>query len=288
MDANAEPKTVFITGCSSGIGLAAAQLFFARGWNVVATMREPQASELPALNTPDLRHRLLVLPLDVTDFASIGTAIAAAISAFGRVDVLVNNAGYGQAGLFEALPRESAQKQFDVNVFGVMDVTRALLSHLRANPAGGAVVNVSSGAGLWGLPMTSLYSASKFALEGFTEALSYELASQHVRVKSVIPHGGVTATQFGARFVAGAGAQEPAVAKVYADIVQKTRESFAKMQAGPMISSADVADTIYAAATDGSDRLRYLVGHDARGFLAARYGARDDAEYMAAMRVHFA
>ncbi|KAF7306370.1 3-oxoacyl-(Acyl-carrier-protein) reductase [Mycena indigotica] len=288
-----QPKTVFITGCSSGIGLATAQLFFARGWNVAATMRTPSASDLPALTgtTPDSDNRLLVIPLDVTESASIGAAVAAAISAFGTIDVLVNNAGYGQGGLFEALSRERVQKQFDVNVFGVMDVTRALLPHLRANPSDTAVVNVSSGAGLWGLPMTSLYSASKFALEGFTEALSYELASQNIRVKSVIPHGGVTATQFGARFAAGsadAGGPGPGVAEAYAAFVQKTRESFAKMVAGAAISSADVADTIYAAATDGTARLRYLVGDDARGFVAARYSSSDDASYMAAMRAYFA
>src|ERR1700680_1808212 len=116
--------------------------------------------------------------------------VAAGVARFGRIDALVNNAGYGQYGIFEAIPREKILQQFDVNVFGVMDVIRAILPHFRANQAG-SIVNVSSGAGLFTLPMISLYSASKFALEGFSEALAYELASQHIAVKIVEPHGGV-------------------------------------------------------------------------------------------------
>lgn len=123
--------------------------------------------------------------------------IEAGIVRFGRIDVLVNNAGFGLFGVFEATPREKIKDQFDVNVFGVMDVTRAILPHFRKSKAG-LIVNVSSGAGVFTLPMISLYCTSKFALEGFSEALTYELAPLGITVKVVEP-GGVVSTNFGKR-----------------------------------------------------------------------------------------
>ena len=108
-------KTILITGCSTGIGLASSRLFFEKGWNVVATMRNPDKDT--ELRTFDA-SRILVVKLDVTDLTSIEQAIAAGIAKFGKIDVLVNNAGYGQNGLFELTPREQVQEQFDVNVFG--------------------------------------------------------------------------------------------------------------------------------------------------------------------------
>ncbi|KAF7367446.1 3-oxoacyl-(Acyl-carrier-protein) reductase [Mycena sanguinolenta] len=275
------PKTIFITGASSGIGLASAKLFHSIGWNVVATMRNPTVEhELVKMND----SRMFVQRLDLQEFASIQPAIDAGIGRFGSIDVLLNNAGYGQSGLFEAIPREKIQEQFDVNLFGLMDVTRAILPHFRANHGGG-VINVSSGAGLWSLPMTSMYSASKFALEGFTEALWYELRSQNIFVKSVIPHGGVTSTEFGTRFSASS-ATEPTLTS-YNEFTAHIGESFRKMIAGASVSSADVAETIRIAATDGTDQLRYFIGNDARGFVRARYESRSDKEYMAYMRSFF-
>jgi NAD(P)-dependent dehydrogenase (short-subunit alcohol dehydrogenase family) len=271
-------KTVLITGASSGIGKAAAQLFATQGWNVVATMRNPEAgAELAGLDG------VLVTRLDVQDRPSIEAAIAAGIARFGRIDALINNAGYGQYGLFEAIPREKIQAQFDVNLFGVMDVTRAILPHFRAN-RGGLVLNVGSGAGLFTLPMISLYCASKYALEGFTEALSYELASQDIVVKLVDPHGGVTSTNFGERQAQDA-ALDPSLTD-YADFVDRTNKAFAAMVAARSMDSGDVAQVIFEAATDGTDRLRYLVGDDARGFIAAKQTLSDE-DYVAAMRGKF-
>src|SRR5262249_35028489 len=159
------------------------------------------------------------------------------------------------------IPREKVAEQFDVNVFGVMDVTRAILPHFRKNKSG-LVLNVSSGAGLFTLPMISLYCASKFALEGFSESLAYELASQDIKVKLVIPHGGVSSTNFRERS-ASEGFVDPSL-KDYGDFVERTNEAFAHMVAARMMSSDDVAKVIYEATTDGTDRLRYLVGDDAR------------------------
>ena len=197
---------------------------------------------------------VLVTRLDVQDRNSINEVIEAAIARFGRIDVLINNAGFGQYGLFEAIPRENIQEHFNVNVFGVMDVTRAILPHFRKNKAG-LIINLRSGAAIFTLPMISLHCASKFALEGFSESLAYELASQNIVVKIVESHGGVARTGFS----------------------ERTAEQFAKevssrttMTAARATSADDVAQVIYSAATDGTDQLRYLIGDDSRGFIKAR------------------
>lgn len=272
------PKTILITGTSSGIGLAAAKRFASQGWNVVATQRTPEKDT-------ELRQipNVLVTRLDVQDLGSMAQAIEAGIARFGRIDVLANNSGHGQYGLLEAVTHEQILAQFEVNVFGVMELTRAILPHMRGNQ-GGAIINVSSGAGMFTLPMISMYCASKFALEGFSEALSYELASQNIRVKLVIPHGGVTSTSFNARTAAGS-ASDPALTD-YDAFVANTAKAFAAMTSASNMSSDDVAKVIYAAATDGSDQLRYLVGDDARGFVKARR-EMPEGDYIAFMRSHF-
>ncbi len=270
-------KTVLITGASSGIGRAATAQFAEQGWNVVATMRDPgKTAEVQ-------RDDVALIRLDVGDRASIDAAVAAGIARFGRIDVLVNNAGFSLFGVFEGIAREKIQEQFDVNVFGVMDVTRAVLPHFRQNK-GGTIVNISSGAGMFTLPMISLYCASKFALEGFSESLAYELASQNIAVKLVIPHGGVSQTSFPQRV-----AQEFVAISPIADydvFVANTKAKFADMMAAQMVSSADVARVIYEAATDGSDRLRYLIGDDARGFVKARRELTEE-QYITFMRARF-
>jgi len=184
--ASGTAKTALITGCSSGIGRAVATVFARNGWNVIATLREADGTAAKDLAAID---GVIVTRLDVQDPQSITRAIESGIHRFGNIDALINNAGFGLFGLFEATPPEKIQQQFDVNVFGVMAVARAVLPHFRKNK-GGVIVNVSSGAGLFTLPMISLYCASKFALEGFSEALAYELASQNIGVKIVEPHGG--------------------------------------------------------------------------------------------------
>ena len=268
-------KTVLITGASSGIGKAAAKFFASKDWNVVATMRNPEAcTEFNQLSD------VLVTRLDVTDHESIVTAIRAGIAEFGRIDVVVNNAGYGQYGIFEAISPQQVKAQFEVNVFGVMDVTREILPHFRNNKAG-VIVNVSSGAGIFTLPMISLYCASKFALEGFSEALSYELTSQNIGMKLVIPHGGITRTKFSERAAHERDMQD--VPEDYTAFVDATNQAFARMTAARTATSDEIAAVIYGAATDGTDRLRYFFGYDSRGFLRAKQDLSDD-EYVAFMR----
>ncbi len=268
-------KTIFITGASSGIGLASAQLFAAKGWNVVATMRYTKGSVLKGKN-------FLVTTLDVRDEESIAKALKAAIKKFGRIDVLLNNAGFSLFGVFESLSPEKIEEQFAVNVTGVMNVTRALLPHMRAN-GGGTIINISSRAGIIGMPLNTLYCASKFALEGFSEALSFELATQGIAVKLVEPSGGVTSTKFSERMVKDKGTDIPAS---YNDFVAKIGGIYGNMQTHRKTTAADVAAVIFTAATDGKPQLRYFTGEDVGGFLRLKR-EKDDEEYMGYMREKF-
>jgi NAD(P)-dependent dehydrogenase (short-subunit alcohol dehydrogenase family) len=271
-------KTVLITGTSSGIGRAAARLFAANGWNVLATMRNPDAEmELNAL------EGVKVLRLDVQDESSIYHAIADGIDHCGRIDALVNNAGYSSFGIFEATGADKVQEQFDVNVFGVMNVTRALLPHFRRNREG-IIINLSSRAGLVGLPMISLYCATKHALEGFTESLAFELAAQAIVVKLVEPSGGVTDTAFSARMAAEHALL--AVQPDYEAFADRTAAAFAGLRAARKVSAEEVAGVIYEAATDGKSRLRYFTGEDVGGFVQAKRDLSDEA-FLAFMRGRF-
>ncbi|KAF8074157.1 short-chain alcohol dehydrogenase [Lyophyllum atratum] len=278
-------QTIFITGASSGIGLATAKLFFEKGWNVVATMRSPEKdTELTNLDPT----RMLVLRLDVQDRSSIAPAIDAAIQKFQRINLLLNNAGYGQNGIFESITREQVQEQFDVNLFGVMDVTRAILPHFRAH-GGGGIINISSGCAFYGLPMLSVYTASKFALEGFTESLAFELASQNIFVKSVIPHGAVISTNFAAGSrSAHVGFLSDETPEGYKRYIEKTTARFYETLSEVSIRAGDVAEVVFEAATDGRDRLRYpLQGIATKGFVKARYESKTDEDYVEYIRSVF-
>ncbi|WP_420884492.1 SDR family oxidoreductase [Amnimonas aquatica] len=173
-------KTVLITGASSGIGLATARHFQARGWNVAATMRnpadQPELAQLPNVICP---------ALDVHDKDSIAQAIQITFERFGAIDVVVNNAGYALMGAFETLDEAQVRRQFETNVFGLMEVCRAVLPHFRQRRAG-LLINVSSMVGRIPLPLYSVYNASKHAVEGFTEGLVYELEPFGVRVYQLL------------------------------------------------------------------------------------------------------
>jgi len=224
----------------------------------------------------------LVARLDVEDAASIDQAVASAIARFGAVDAVINNAGFGLFGLFEAVSEEKIVEQFQVNVFGVMRVTRAILPHFRARGRG-TIVNISSGAGVFTMPMLSLYCASKFALEGFSEGIAYELASQGIAVKIVEP-GGVLETNFGKR--SGTEAGQNASLQGYDAFVAGTGEIFEGLRAAATASAADVAKVIFEAATDGTDRLRYVATDDIAPIIEARRQT-SEPDYIAFMRSNF-
>lgn len=273
----ASKKTVLITGTSSGFGRDTARHFAAAGWNVVATLRDVRAAgelaELPGV---------LVTRLDVQDPASIDAAIAAGVARFGGLDAIINNAGFGLFGVFEETPRQRLVEQLEVNVLGVMDVIRAALPHLRARKSG-VIVNVSSGAGAFTLPMMSGYCASKFALEGFSEALSYELLPLGIIVKIVEP-GGVLSTRFGER-----SAQEASLAQPiddYRGFVARTAAVFDGLRGARLSTSEAVAAEIFAATTDGSERLRYVITRDIEPLIALRRQAGEE-QYVQTMREQF-
>jgi NAD(P)-dependent dehydrogenase (short-subunit alcohol dehydrogenase family) len=270
-------QTVLITGTSSGFGRTCVGYFAKRGWNVIATMRQPEDEKALQL-IPDV----LVTKLDVTDDATISNSIAAGIARFGSIDAVINNAGFGLFGLFEGTPIGKVREQFEVNVFGVMNVIRALLPHFRKNQRG-LILNVSSGAGVFALPMISLYCASKFALEGFSESLAYELASQNIRVKIIEP-GGVLATNFGRR--SGMEAAQNIALKDYDGFVAATNQVFAGLRAKRLATVEDVARVIFEAATDGTTRLRYVATADIEPLVKARRETGEE-QYMATMRSQF-
>ena len=239
-------KTVLITGCSSGYGLETARHFHAQGWNVVATMRTPDEDVLPRSD------RLRVLALDVTKPASI----AAALEASGPVDVLVNNAGIGLFGAFEATPMATVREVFETNTFGVMAMTQAVLPEFRARGAG-VVVNVTSSATLAPMPMVAVYTASKTAIEGFTASLAFELEAFGVRVKLVEPGYGP-----GTRFTANGGARMAGlVPEAYAPAAQRIFAALA--QPAALTTEAEVAEAVWRAANDKSGLLRFPAGADA-------------------------
>jgi NAD(P)-dependent dehydrogenase (short-subunit alcohol dehydrogenase family) len=241
-------KTVLITGASTGIGKATALLFQQRGWNVVATMRSPQkAADLANL------ERVTCLPLDVTDPDSIRSAIATSIEKFATIDAIVNNAGYGLVGAFETSTREQIQRQFDTNVFGLMEVVRAILPHFRARKQG-VIVNISSVGGRLTFPLYSLYHGTKWAVEGFSEALQFELRPFNIRVKIVEP--GPIKTDFYDRSADVTTDPEiPDYDRFIAKVLPKTNQ--AGVDGAPPEA---VAATIYKASTDLSWRLRYPTG----------------------------
>ena len=264
-------QTIFITGASSGIGRATAEYFQERGWNVVATMRSPEKET--RLNELD---NVLVTRLDVQDSVSIDAAVSEAIGAFGRVDVLLNNAGYGAYGILEATPMDKIRRQFDVNVIGLLEVTKALLPHFRAEGAG-TIINIASIGGKMTFPLGTLYHGSKFAVEGLSEALHFEMESIGVRVKIVEP--GMIRTDFGGRSFDMTNDESMTE---YQELVGKLFASFGSADENAS-EPAVVAEVIYRAATDGTKTLRYTAGDDAAHLMAARK-AQTDEEFIGALK----
>ena len=249
-------KVILITGASTGIGRETVKLFQAKNWKVAATMRRPNEHE-------DLQHIVDVecLRLDVTDIDSIKSAIASTLEKFGRIDAVVNNAGYGVVGPFEATTIEQVQRQIDTNVIGLMNVCREIIPYFREQRRG-HIVNIASVGGRITFPLYSVYHATKWAVEGFSESLQHELDQFNIRVKIIEP-GPINSDFYNRSQVIAM--QEGLHA--YDHFVDKVLPNMQKAGSEAPDGSA-VAQTIYDAVTDGSKRLRY--GVNTKGMLLAR------------------
>lgn len=240
-------STVLITGCSSGFGLETARLFLDKGWQVVATMRQPRADVLPASD------RLRVLALDVTDADSIRRCVAQA----GPIDALVNNAGIGLLAPLEGVAMASVREVFETNVLGTIAMTQAVLPQLRERQAG-VVVNVTSSVTLKPLPLLSVYTSSKVAVNAFTESLALELAPFGVRAHLVLP-GRAPGTSF------GENARRLMDGSAHAAYAEFTQGVFAAMRdsGSPVTFAKDVAEAVWRAVIDPAAPMRIPAGADA-------------------------
>lgn len=267
-------KTIIITGASSGFGREAAKIFQEQGWNVVATMRSPEnEKELETLKN------VWVTRLDVQDSESIQKAVQEAVQHFGSIDVLLNNAGYGLMGVFESATSEQIQKQYAVNVFGMMDVTRAVLPQMRQQGSG-IIINLSSFGGQVGLPFGSLYNSSKFAVEGFSESLSHELSPLGIVVKIIEPGGVDTNFRGGLEMIKNEVSE-------YNSLIGNFFGRYAQATAHlPKATSEDVGQAIYEAATDEKTQLRYVIGEDAQFYIDTKF-ENSDSDFIKIMRDRF-
>ncbi len=243
-------KTILITGCSSGFGLETAKYFLARDWNVVATMRTPKPDLFPA------SERLRVLPLDVTDAASIAQVVEAA----GPVNALVNNAGIGWLNALEGTPMQTVRDIFEANTFGTIAMTQAFLPQFRER-RDGVVVNVTSTVTMSPLHLLSVYTASKAAVNAFTESVALELEPFNVRARIVLPGRAPTTS-----FASNAQALNPAASAfppAYEELAQNVFSHWAQQPADQITTATDVAEAVWRAVTDPAAPMRIPAGADA-------------------------
>ncbi len=260
---NQDHKAIFITGSSSGLGRATAKLFASKGWKVIASMRNPsKEKELATISG------VALMPLDVTDPYEIENA-AAQVAASGGVDVVFNNAGYGLAGPLEGLTDEQILRMVNTNMLGAIRTTKAFIPHFREKRAG-LFINTTSIGGLMTVPFNSIYHATKWALEGWSESMAFELSQFGIGMKTVEP-GGMKTDFFTRSFDTGRHpAYDALVSKVMGIITDPK-------QMATYSSPEQIAEVVYEAATDGKDQLRYIAGADAKATYAMRLQLGDEA-----------
>jgi NAD(P)-dependent dehydrogenase (short-subunit alcohol dehydrogenase family) len=245
-------KTILITGTSSGIGKETAVYFLEKGWNVVATMRHPEnrETELHKIDGLDIVH------LDVTDTASIQEAMASTLKKYGRIDAIINNAGYPLMGPFELSTEEQVESQFNTNILGLMRVTREIIPIFRRQREG-VIINVASMGGRVSFPMYGAYNATKWAVEGFSESMKHELAPFGIKIRIIEP--GVIKTDFYGRSMERI--EEDKLGD-YAEFVRLFERN--TQLAGIALQPKKVAQVIFNAVTNKGEKLRYPVGSDAK------------------------
>jgi NAD(P)-dependent dehydrogenase (short-subunit alcohol dehydrogenase family) len=262
-------KTIFITGASAGLGKATAKLFAANGWRVIATMRNPEKEqELKGVDN------ITLLPLDVTNTGQIQKTVQEA-TALADIDVVFNNAGYGLIAPLEATRDEQITRQFDTNVFGVIRVTQAFIPYFRTKGKG-LFITTTSIAGFMGLPLSSIYNATKFAIEGWAEGLSFELNQLGIGIKTVAP-GGIK-TDFISRGL------DTSTHAAYEEMTQKLYNGFNPDNFTP---AEEIAKVIWEAATDGKKQLRYRAGNDAVSLHEQREQAGSEGFRLATEQFYF-
>ena len=246
-------KTIFITGASAGLGKATVKLFQSKGWKVIATMRAPEKeTELNQL------ENVTLLPLDVTNVEQINSTVKEALKQ-SDVDIVFNNAGYGLVGALEACSDEQITAQIETNLTGVLRVTKAFIPYFKEKRKG-LFITTTSVFGLASNPLSSVYNATKWALEGWSEGMAYELAQFNIGIKTVAP-GGIKSNYMNVMQVAGHPGYEPLLNKM-TTVFSNGLLTFTE----PSI----IAETVYEAATDGKDRLTYTAGEDAKKLVAQR------------------
>lgn len=245
-------KTIFITGASSGLGKATAKLFAAKGWNVIATMRNPEKET-------ELQHipNISLLPLDVTDTAQINDTAAKAIALSGGIDVVFNNAGYGLIGPLETVTDGQLSRQFETNVLGVIKVTRAFIPHFREKKSG-LFLTTTSIAGVMGIPLSAIYCGTKWAVEGWTQGLSFELNQLGIGIKTIAA-GGIK-TDFVSRSLD---------TTAHPEYDKMSERLYAGFDPETFTPAETIAERVYEAATDGKEQVRYMAGADAEAIGAS-------------------
>jgi len=267
-------KAIVITGASTGIGRETAKYFAEKGWKVAATMRSPEKEAELQKN-----ENINVYQLDVTDSDSIVSAKNSIIKDFGKVDVVLNNAGYALMGALETITQEQFRYQYDVNVFGLVEVTQAFIPHFRSNNFG-MFINISSVGGKITFPYMSPYLSTKWAVEGFSESLYFELNRLGIQVKTVEP--GFVATDFGGRSLVLVHSD---TIKDYDEGLGKLKNTIENTHAKNPSHPSVVAEVIWEAATDGKDQFRYVAGNDAVQTIANRNEVGDEA-FIQNMKIH--
>jgi NAD(P)-dependent dehydrogenase (short-subunit alcohol dehydrogenase family) len=274
MESSTSQKVAIVTGSSTGIGYETSLALARNGFLTYATMRNlKKAQNIKSVATKE-SLTLYVNQLDVTDDASVKNAVEAISSETrGRIDVLVNNAGYGLNGAFEDLAMDEIKAQYETNVFGLIRVTQAVLPTMRRQKSG-TIVNISSGAGRFGFPSGSAYVSTKFAVEGLSESISYEL--EPFGIKVVIVEPGVIRTNFGNGLVVAKKSQHPN--SPYSQMMKKIANSFEELMKNS--SSPDlVANVVLKAVKDENPSLRYLAGNDVEQWLGAKRTMSDEEFY---------
>lgn len=263
-------KTIFITGASSGLGKSTAKLFQSNGWRVIATMRNPEKeTELNMLKD------VVILPLNVTNPEQIISTIEKVTRLY-AIDVVMNNAGYGLIGVLESLEDEQIQRQITTNLLSVIRVSKAFTAHFRERKSG-TFINITSTFGLIGFPTCSIYSATKFAIDGFSESLAYELAQFGIQVKIVAPGG--MQTDFAIR------SMELGQHDAYEQLTAEVSKGYSAEQMANYTKVEDIAQIVFEAATDHKNQLRYVAGKDANALYNERIkvGAETQVENIKTM-----